>query len=465
MKKIIMVLMITLVVMLSGCASKDSFDPDPGGYDGLSTSDFDYVTTEGGITSGTKSDGTEYESKMSEDGTMTVTEVYTDGSSSVVTFGSDGSYKVVTTAKDGTVSTTIYDAPDPGQLTASEWSDLENYEFFLSLFEYTSDQEEGVFDSYYSPGYFDAMNLVTVTVDNGTQQLQGAVVELIDDSNNVVFKAVTNVHGVAYLLPNSNSLDTKTIKVTYNDVVSLKEFDYSVDDKNVAMTITTSVIDSELIEIMFVIDTTGSMGDELEYLQSEIQDVIDKLYEEIPNADIKLALLFYRDTEDDYVTKYFDFASDIEGQIVKLNNQSFGGGGDYPEAVDIAIDEAVNKQWTSSTSTKLIFHVLDAPPHSNQGAMTKYSDAVKTAAEKGIRIIPIASSGVDKETEYLLRNSAIYTGGTYIFITNDSGIGGDHIEATTGETTVEFLNSCMIRIIKEYHTGEVIEPVYYRDDQ
>jgi hypothetical protein len=76
-------------------------------------------------------------------------------------------------------------------------------------------------------------------------------------------------------------------------------------------------------------------------------------------------------------------------------------------------------------------------------------------------MIPVASSGIDKYTEYLLRNEAMMTGGTYVFLTNDSGIGGDHLEATVGETVVEYLNRLLVRLINEYHTGVAGEKVPY----
>ncbi len=72
------------------------------------------------------------------------------------------------------------------------------------------------------------------------------------------------------------------------------------------------------------------------------------------------------------------------------------------------------------------------------------------ASAEGIRIIPIASSGVDKETEFLLRFMAINTNGTYTFLTNHSGIGNSHITPTIGQYQVEQLNDLMVRLIDEY---------------
>jgi hypothetical protein len=75
---------------------------------------------------------------------------------------------------------------------------------------------------------------------------------------------------------------------------------------------------------------------------------------------------------------------------------------------------------------------------------------IKEAAEKGIMLIPIAASGTDKTTEFLLRYMAIATNGTYTFLTNHSGIGNAHITPTIGNYKVEYLNNLMVRIISKY---------------
>jgi hypothetical protein len=68
----------------------------------------------------------------------------------------------------------------------------------------------------------------------------------------------------------------------------------------------------------------------------------------------------------------------------------------------------------------------------------------------GVRIIPIASSGIDKVTEFLLRSLSMATGGTYVFLTDHSGVGDAHIEPTIGPYEVELLNELIIRVINEY---------------
>ena len=82
--------------------------------------------------------------------------------------------------------------------------------------------------------------------------------------------------------------------------------------------------------------------------------------------------------------------------------------------------------------------------------MESLHKSIEYYASQGIKLIPVASSGVDKDTEFMLRFFAIATGGTYVFLTNDSGIGGDHIEATVGEYQVEILNDLLVRLIVKY---------------
>ena len=179
-------------------------------------------------------------------------------------------------------------------------------------------------------------------------------------------------------------------------------------------------------------------------------------------------MLFYRDTDDDVPFDYYDFTvttpDGLAAQQAALNNQRASGGGDYPEAVDDALSIAVGKQWSTGATTKIIFHLLDAPAHGNDANKQKLTAATEKAAELGIRICPIICSGSDIEVEYTMREAAIYTGGTFIFVTDDSGIGNSHLDPDLPNATVELLNSLMVRLVKGYHTGEFEEPIYWKQD-
>ncbi len=354
-----------------------------------------------------------------------------------------------------------------GQLTAAEWNDAENYAAWLEHFYHgQTTAENGVFLSYIQESavwQLPYSGLLPVQVKKDGAPVAGAEVELLreaDGQSAVVFSAVTDAKGMAYLFGEGTAVSV----IVGEEQKEISLLDASLADGMLTVDVSSASEKQNVIELMFVIDTTGSMGDELEYIKAEVDDVIARVKDANPDVTVRLALLFYRDEGDEYVTRYFDFTDDIEAQRTNLAKQKSKGGGDYPEAVHTALHEAVNQQWSSGNTTKLIFHILDAPPHAQTAVGEVYRNAILTAAQKGIRIIPVASSGVDKETEYLLRSEALLTGGTYTFLTDDSGIGGDHLEPTVGQHTVEFLNSMLVRLICEFYTGEDIPPVDWRQE-
>jgi hypothetical protein len=153
-----------------------------------------------------------------------------------------------------------------------------------------------------------------------------------------------------------------------------------------------------------------------------------------------------------YVVKSFPFTDDITQAVSDLQKQHANGGGDFPEAVEQGLQAAIEQQsWSDASTAKLLFLVLDAPPHQTKGAIESLQHLTKTAAAKGIRVIPVTASGIDKDTEMLTRFIDVATGGTYVFLTDDSGIGGGHLDPhpTIGDYDVELLNNLLVRLINE----------------
>jgi hypothetical protein len=171
---------------------------------------------------------------------------------------------------------------------------------------------------------------------------------------------------------------------------------------------------------------------------------------QLAGVNLKVGAVFYRDEKDDYVTKPFPFTENIDNLTSFIKDQRAAGGGDFPEAVDEACAASLQQNWNTAARTKIAFLILDAPPHFTPAIVEKMNTAVKMYAQKGIKLIPLAASGIDKETEFLLRFMAIATNGTYTFLTNHSGIGNPHINPTVGKYEVEFLNNQMVRLIVKY---------------
>ena len=76
--------------------------------------------------------------------------------------------------------------------------------------------------------------------------------------------------------------------------------------------------------------------------------------------------------------------------------------------------------------------------------------SIKTAAEQGIVIVPVVASNAERDTELFARAAAILTGGTYVFLTDDSGVGESHLEPIIGDYQVELLHDIIVKVIDEY---------------
>jgi hypothetical protein len=114
------------------------------------------------------------------------------------------------------------------------------------------------------------------------------------------------------------------------------------------------------------------------------------------------------------------------------------------DALTTALDSL---HWNEEAHSKILFLVLDAPPH--DAAKTIMNELIRQTAKRGIRIVPVVCSGIDKSAEYLMRCIALATNGSYVFLTDDSGIGNPHIKPTTDEFKVELLNNLLQRLIGE----------------
>ena len=333
----------------------------------------------------------------------------------------------------------------PGLLTAGEWNDNKNHDFILNLMQ--TNAEFGIFESMWG---YNLQKQVVVNVTDDGNPVNNARVELLDNNQNSIYSARTNNKGVAYLFVDLRNTKQQTAayvrasKATSETVEfdpAIKTYDFSLTDQYAQPS----------LDLMFVIDTTGSMGDELEYLKAELEDIIGKVSRNNANLDIRLSINVYRDVNDDYVVRPTPFETNIRNQVGFLRKQTADGGGDWEEAVEQALADALEEHdWNDNATAKLLFLVLDAPPHNTDHIRKEMHRLTGLSSDMGVRIIPIASTGIDKVTEFLLRALAMTTGGTYVFLTDHSGIGDSHLEPTIGDYDVELLNDLLVRVIDEY---------------
>src|SRR4051794_27017765 len=85
------------------------------------------------------------------------------------------------------------------------------------------------------------------------------------------------------------------------------------------------------VEVVFCLDTTGSMGGLIEGAKQKIWSIANQIAGGKPTPDVKVGLVAYRDKGDEYVTKVFDLSDDLDAIHGHLKTFSAGGGGDAPE--------------------------------------------------------------------------------------------------------------------------------------
>lgn len=286
--------------------------------------------------------------------------------------------------------------------------------------------------------------------------LADAIVRLMANRSKLIYTARTDNTGKAELWYTTTGEEVKrsglSMEVEYQgqkkEVRNVTPFDEGVN--HLMMEVECSEMNN--VDIAFVVDATGSMGDELNYLKEEMNDIIFKSKQISSTLNFHFANVFYRDKgKEEYLTKEMDFDRVLSKSVQFINEQRAGGGGDYEEAVEAALDKAINDlSWNEEARTRIIFLILDAPPHNNEANRAKLNKLMRKAAEKGIRIVPVGASGINKSTEYLMRTMAIATNGTYTFLTDHSGIGNSHIEPSTDKYEVETFNDILVRVVKSY---------------
>lgn len=287
-----------------------------------------------------------------------------------------------------------------------------------------------------------------------------ALVALTDAENRVLAYARTNINGKAYLYYDLYTGEGQTVpkKIGISSGDAFGEYTLTGEENGaVSIRLEKAAPASDKLDVLIMLDTTGSMGDEIRYLQKEIDDVMGRVKAETGNARVRLSVNFYRDRGDAYTVRYHPFTEDIAKCKGWLEQEYADGGGDFPEAVDEALVNAVIDHAWDEDAVKVMFLVLDAPPHDEserQGTLSNIRKALESARKQGIRIVPVVASGIDDSTEYLMRSIAAVTGGVYAFLTDHSGIGNAHADPHVDDYTVEKLNDLMVNVVLSYWKAE-----------
>ena len=205
------------------------------------------------------------------------------------------------------------------------------------------------------------------------------------------------------------------------------------------------------LDVLFLIDATGSMSDEIQQLKDNMISVSERIHT-LPSApNVRFGMTIYRDRGDLFVSRTFDFTSDIQAFTDELAQVVAEGGGDYPESLNEGLHSALElPEWRVEETVSLIFLIADAPPHLDYSQDYDYAQEIFTATENGIKIFPLASSGLDDQGEYVFRQLAQMTGGKFLFLTYGAGGGpGDDTTHHVDDYSVLSLDDLVVKMVEE----------------
>ncbi len=177
------------------------------------------------------------------------------------------------------------------------------------------------------------------------------------------------------------------------------------------------------IDVVFVLDTTGSMGGLIEGAKQKIWEIANRIATAQPRPVIRMGLVAYRDRGDEYVTKLTALTSDLDAVYSNLMGFVATGGGDGPESVNQALNEALTKfEWDTGEKTlRLIYLVGDAPPHMDYAQDQLYPETCARAAKAGL-IVNTVQCGGDPETARVWQEIARSSEGNYVAIEQKGGV-------------------------------------------
>jgi hypothetical protein len=208
------------------------------------------------------------------------------------------------------------------------------------------------------------------------------------------------------------------------------------------------------LDLVFLVDATGSMDDEIAKLRASLRSIADQLASLPSQPDLCFGLVAYRDQDDAFLLRRHNLSNDLSGFQAALNALQADGGGDYPEAMNEALHDTVHQiDWRGDGTTRLVVLLADAPPHLNAGG-PQYDQDMLAALGKGIKVFSVGASGLNKQGEYVQRQIAQYTGGRFVFLTyQDAGNPGRGPGRETVHDvrnySVQTLDKLIVRLVSE----------------
>ena len=371
--------------------------------------------------------------------------------SSVTSYSIDGvRVKGKKSAKMAAESTKVVAVVKPieqslaSKLTATEVNDFADWNFW-------SDIQETDFIHTSLTWKMNPQNRYSLQLKNNEGfALSGLKVELLDEQDNTLWTSISDNLGKVELFGSfiKDEKQATHVFVHHGDKIK-SNFPVDLFNGNTqVLTLDKECETPEVLELAFLLDVSGSMRDEMNYLRSEIIDIVQKVTKSNKIQTIRVGLVTYQGHLDQVPIKFQPLTENISAITSAITENCRGG--HHDEAMDEALRISVDNLGWSANSHKIAFVIGDQQVFSSDNYRSVLRENVKRSAAVGIKLVPIGCSGMPKALEYVMRAMAIGTGGTYLAITDDSGIGGRHTTPTTNTFDVKSLNNIIIDVITRY---------------
>jgi hypothetical protein len=361
-------------------------------------------------------------------------------------------------------------SPSPGDggpaagaapLRAGSTDDNADYEKFLAFLAEWGDREG-------APGNYQLLDVadrrhVRVVNDAG-RPVPAAEVRIVDEAaDRILLSGTTYGDGRVPFYPHVTESQEASLPVSFSPDKSLVvevsrsgarrlvRWNGLEEELVVKLDVAEPVEEPIRLDVLLLIDTTGSMSDEIERIKASLLGMTAKLRSLEREFDLRYAAVLYRDIGDEYVTKSHPFTGDIEGFDRALKGIRADGGGDGPESLNQGLAEAVGRANWREGAAKVAFLIADAPPHMDYPGDVPYGESLQAALAAGIRIHSVAASGLDQYEvgALVFRQIAQFTRGKFIFIEYGTPAESAARHGVTGEVKSNNLDDILFEQLRE----------------
>ena len=331
----------------------------------------------------------------------------------------------------------------PAGVRAGEWDDNANYRDYVG---WLSSKARGVARLDVSARQF------VVVTDRHGMAMPNCKVDVRGSRG--AASLVTMASGRAMVFPGALGLGaelTATASCSGAAPVSAKLDARTLDGvAHLKLDLARSIPARRTVDLAFVLDTTGSMAEEIEAVKATIRTVADQLG--TAQTDVRIGLVEYKDRTDCLLTRTFPFSSDLRAFGAQVASLAADGGGDTPEDMHAGLRAAIDKlSWRDGAVARMVVVIADAPPHLDYQNQRDYADAAKRAAARGIKLYSVSASGMDDTGQVVMRQLAQLTGGSNMFVlrggAGPQSVGGGDPKSACGGTHADYSSGTLDQLI------------------